>query len=47
MRRLAEQDNDIVHWPEGNSGNHFAAMEVPAEHVADIRAFFGKVAVRR
>ncbi|WP_280215277.1 epoxide hydrolase family protein [Nocardia cyriacigeorgica] len=46
MRRLAEQDNDIVHWPEGNSGNHFAAMEVPAEHVADIRAFFGKVAVR-
>ncbi|MEU4345725.1 epoxide hydrolase [Nocardia sp. NPDC023852] len=40
MRRLAERDNIIVHWPEGNTGNHFVAMELPAAHVADIRAFF-------
>ncbi|WP_203718172.1 epoxide hydrolase family protein [Asanoa siamensis] len=40
MRRLAERDNDIVHWPEGNPGNHFVAMEQPAAHAADIRTFF-------
>ncbi|TQM30825.1 pimeloyl-ACP methyl ester carboxylesterase [Nocardia bhagyanarayanae] len=43
MRRLAEQDNVIAHWPEGNTGNHFVAMEVPETHVADIRAFFAKL----
>ncbi|MEU8898477.1 epoxide hydrolase [Nocardia sp. NPDC048505] len=43
MRRLAEQDNHIAHWPEGNTGNHFLAMEVPDQHVADIGAFFAKV----
>ncbi|NEE02267.1 epoxide hydrolase family protein [Phytoactinopolyspora halotolerans] len=41
MRRLAERDNRVVHWPEGNPGNHFVAMEVPDAHAADIRAFFG------
>ncbi|MEV4533999.1 epoxide hydrolase family protein [Asanoa sp. NPDC049518] len=40
MRRLAERDNTIVHWPEGNPGNHFVAMEQPHAHAADIRAFF-------
>ena len=40
MRRLAERDNTIVHWPEGNPGNHFVAMEQPQAHAADIRAFF-------
>ncbi|WP_089243717.1 epoxide hydrolase family protein [Asanoa hainanensis] len=40
MRRLAERDNTIVHWPEGNPGNHFVAMEQPRAHAADIRAFF-------
>ncbi|GAA5041854.1 hypothetical protein [Nocardia callitridis] len=40
MRRLAERGNDIVHWPEGNTGNHFVAMERPDLHVADIRTFF-------
>ena len=29
IRRLAERDNTIVHWPEGNPGSHFVAMEVP------------------
>jgi pimeloyl-ACP methyl ester carboxylesterase len=43
MRRLAERDNTIVHWPEGNPGNHFVAMEQPQAHAADIRAFFDKV----
>ncbi|PXX68905.1 pimeloyl-ACP methyl ester carboxylesterase [Nocardia tenerifensis] len=43
MLRLAQRDNDIVHWPEGNTGNHFVAMELPLMHVADIRAFFAKV----
>ncbi|MFF3222749.1 epoxide hydrolase family protein [Nocardia suismassiliense] len=43
MLRLAQRDNDIVHWPEGNTGNHFVAMELPELHVADIRAFFAKV----
>lgn len=41
MRRLAERDNTIVHWPEDNPGrHHFVAMEQPAGHAADIRAFF-------
>lgn len=39
-RRLAERHNTITHWPEGNPGNHFVAMEVPGAHAADIRAFF-------
>ncbi|MBL1075518.1 alpha/beta fold hydrolase [Nocardia sp. 2] len=43
MLRLAERDNVIVHWPEGNTGNHFVAMELPQAHTADIRAFFGKL----
>jgi hypothetical protein len=40
IRRLAERDNTIVHWPQGNPGNHFVAMEQPAAHAADINAFF-------
>ncbi|MEV0433399.1 epoxide hydrolase [Nocardia sp. NPDC050413] len=40
MRKLAERDNKITHWPSGNPGNHFVAMEEPTAHVADIRAFF-------
>ncbi|WP_069164025.1 epoxide hydrolase family protein [Nocardia altamirensis] len=43
MLRLAERDNTIAHWPEGNTGNHFVAMEKPQMHVADIRAFFAKL----
>lgn len=41
MRRLAERDNTIVHWPQGNPGSHFVAMDEPLAHAADIRAFFG------
>lgn len=43
MRRLAERDNLITHWPEGNTGNHFVAMELPEIHTADIRTFFAKM----
>ncbi|MEU4647011.1 epoxide hydrolase [Nocardia fluminea] len=43
MRTLAERGNKITHWPSGNPGNHFVAMEEPAAHVADIRAFFAEL----
>ncbi|RCV52910.1 epoxide hydrolase family protein [Marinitenerispora sediminis] len=44
IRRLAERDNTVVHWPESNPGrHHFVAMEVPDAYAADVRAFFGKV----
>lgn len=43
MLRLAQRDNDIVHWPAGNTGNHFVPMERPRMHVADIRAFFAEL----
>ncbi|SFQ64019.1 hypothetical protein SAMN05421810_11199 [Amycolatopsis arida] len=43
FRRLAERDNDVVYWPEGNPGDHFVAMEVPDALAADIRTFFAKV----
>jgi pimeloyl-ACP methyl ester carboxylesterase len=40
VRRLAERDNNIVHWTEMDRGGHFAALEQPALLVDDIRAFF-------
>jgi hypothetical protein len=43
MLRLAERDNIIAHWPEGNTGNHFVPMELPEMHAADVRTFFAKV----
>ncbi|WP_166350224.1 epoxide hydrolase family protein [Phytoactinopolyspora limicola] len=43
FRRLAERHNTIVHWPEGNPGNHFVAMEEPDAHAADIRRFFANL----
>ncbi|WP_067710243.1 epoxide hydrolase family protein [Nocardia yamanashiensis] len=43
MRRLAERDNHIAYWPEGNTGNHFLAMDVPVAHAADIATFFTKI----
>ncbi|MFK0252748.1 epoxide hydrolase family protein [Streptomyces sp. NPDC090445] len=40
VRRLAERRYpSIVHWSEFERGGHFAAMERPAEFVADVRAF--------
>ncbi|MGF0114930.1 epoxide hydrolase family protein [Promicromonospora sp. Marseille-Q5078] len=41
IRSLAERDNArIEHWSEFPRGGHFAAMEVPDDVVADLRAFF-------
>ena len=38
---LAERDNaNIVHWSEFPRGGHFAALEVPEDLIADLRAFF-------
>lgn len=42
IRRLAERDNRIVHWPTGNpAGHHFVAMDQPDAVAADLRTFFG------
>ncbi|GAA4939521.1 hypothetical protein GCM10023224_21300 [Streptomonospora halophila] len=44
IRRLAERDNRIEHWPEGNTGrHHFVAMESPGPYANDMRVFFGAV----
>jgi pimeloyl-ACP methyl ester carboxylesterase len=40
VRRLAERDNNIVHWTEMDRGGHFAALEQPGLLVDDVRAFF-------
>lgn len=43
VRRLAERDNLIVHWPESNPGHHFVGMDEPETLAADIRTFFDKI----
>ncbi|MEV0647616.1 epoxide hydrolase family protein [Phytomonospora sp. NPDC050363] len=44
VRRRAERDNDIAHWPQDNAfSGHFVAMEQPAAHAADIAAFAAKL----
>jgi hypothetical protein len=40
VRRLAEEQNTITHWPQGNPGGHFPAMHEPQALAADIRTFF-------
>jgi hypothetical protein len=40
VRRLAERDNNIVHWSEFDRGGHFAAMEEPDLLIDDLRTFF-------
>ncbi|MFI2105431.1 epoxide hydrolase family protein [Isoptericola sp. NPDC019693] len=42
IRAFAERDNArIEHWSEFPRGGHYAALEVPDDVVADLRAFFG------
>jgi epoxide hydrolase len=44
IRRLAERDNTIIHWPEHHAArHHFVAMDAPDALAADMRAFFKKV----
>jgi pimeloyl-ACP methyl ester carboxylesterase len=42
IRAFADRDNaNVAHWSEFPRGGHYAAMEVPEDVVADLRAFFG------
>lgn len=40
IRRIAEQNNNIVRWTEFDRGGHFAAMEEPDLIIDDLRASF-------
>ncbi|MFE7483866.1 epoxide hydrolase family protein [Streptomyces sp. NPDC057552] len=41
LRRIAQRDCDLVHWPLDNPGeHHFIAMEQPAPLAADMATFF-------
>ncbi|WP_281880150.1 epoxide hydrolase family protein [Nocardia sputorum] len=40
VRRIAEQNNNIVRWTEFDRGGHFAAMEEPDLIIGDLRATF-------
>jgi pimeloyl-ACP methyl ester carboxylesterase len=43
IRALAERDNaNIAHWSELPRGGHYAALEVPDDLAADLRAFFAR-----
>ncbi|MCP2292379.1 epoxide hydrolase family protein [Nocardia amikacinitolerans] len=41
IRKIAEEQNNIVRWTEFDRGGHFAAMEAPDLLTEDVRAFFG------
>jgi epoxide hydrolase len=43
IRRYAEQDNNIVHWSDFETGGHFAAMETPDLLIGDMRAVFRRL----
>ncbi|WP_159847749.1 epoxide hydrolase family protein [Nocardia sp. CY41] len=40
VRRIAEQNHNIVRWTEFDRGGHFAAMEEPDLIIGDLRATF-------
>ncbi|MCP9951648.1 epoxide hydrolase family protein [Actinomadura madurae] len=40
IRRIAEQQHNLVHWTEHPRGGHFAAAEAPDLLTKDIRTFF-------
>lgn len=40
VRRLAERDNEVVHWSEFDRGGHFASLQAPDLLVRDVRDFF-------
>lgn len=43
IRQFAEPLNTITHWAEYDRGGHFAALEVPALFVDEVRTFFRTV----
>lgn len=42
FRRIAEANNNIVHWSNRKSGSHMVAMADPESLIEDLRAFFSK-----
>ncbi|TQM26202.1 epoxide hydrolase family protein [Nocardia bhagyanarayanae] len=40
IRKIAEEQHNIVRWTEFDRGGHFAAMEAPDLLTEDVRAFF-------
>jgi epoxide hydrolase len=43
VRSFAERGNNIVYWREMPEGGHFAASDVPALFVEELRTLFGQV----
>jgi epoxide hydrolase len=43
IRRYGEASNNIVRWTEYPHGGHYAAMTVPRDWLADVRAFFSQL----
>lgn len=43
FRRIAEAQNNIIHWSNRESGSHMVAMADPESLIEDIRAFFSKL----
>ena len=44
IRAFGEQSNTIVRWTDVDHGGHFAALEQPAELIADLRSFTAELA---
>ncbi|MET8779751.1 epoxide hydrolase [Nocardia sp. NPDC004654] len=40
IRKIAEEEHNLVRWTEFDRGGHFAAMEAPDLLTEDVRAFF-------
>ena len=43
IRRYGEASNNIVRWTEYPRGGHYAVLTVPADWLADVRAFFSEL----
>lgn len=43
FRRIAEAQNNIIHWSNRESSSHMVAMADPESLIEDIRAFFSKL----
>ncbi|MPZ80463.1 MAG: hypothetical protein GEV28_08735 [Actinophytocola sp.] len=40
IRRFAERDHNVVHWPEFDRGGHFSGTDAADLLTGDLRAFF-------
>ena len=43
FRRIAEAQNNIIHWSNRESGSHMVAMADPESLIEDIRAFLASL----